>query len=108
MAAVPPLRAFGEAARLTAGLVHIIEQDGTEAVARLVAAAGTPQFEHRVAQLRQDRIADAARAEAETAYTEKGFIVLEQRPQWRDTPGCCCATCSATETTVSRSRLMTR
>jgi ParB family chromosome partitioning protein len=38
-----------------------------------------------VAQPRQDRIATAARTHAETTYAHKGFTVLAQRPQWRDT-----------------------
>jgi hypothetical protein len=80
----PLLRALGETARLTAGLVHIIDGDDA-AVQALLAVAGKPTFEHRVAQLRQDRIATAARTETENIYVEKGFTVLEQRPQWRDT-----------------------
>jgi ParB family chromosome partitioning protein len=60
----PPLRACGEATRLTAGLVHIIEHDGPEAVDRLVRAAGTPQFDHVVSQLRSERASAQALAQA--------------------------------------------
>jgi ParB family transcriptional regulator, chromosome partitioning protein len=35
--------------------------------------------------LRQDRIAAQVRAEAETAYAEEGFVILAERPAWRDT-----------------------
>ncbi|KUI34195.1 ParB N-terminal domain-containing protein [Mycobacterium sp. GA-2829] len=68
-----------EAAALT-------EFDGdTEAVAALIAAAGGPQFAHRFAQLRQDRLAEAARAEVAADYTRRGFTILTERPGWRDT-----------------------
>jgi ParB family chromosome partitioning protein len=67
-----------------AALTEFIDGDD-DAVQALLAVAGKQTFEHRVAQLRQDRIASAARAHAETAYADKGFTVLEQRPQWRDT-----------------------
>lgn len=67
-----------EAAALT-------EFDGDDdAVAMLVAAAGTAMFDHRVAQLRQTRIAQVARAEAATGYARQGFTILTERPDWRD------------------------
>jgi ParB family chromosome partitioning protein len=69
---------------LTAGLVHIIDDD-EQAVNTLLAAAGTPAFDHRVAQVRQDRLAARARREAETVYAEQGFTILAERPAWRDT-----------------------
>jgi ParB family chromosome partitioning protein len=47
--------------------------------------AGSAGFDHRVAQLRQERITDQARIEAETGYADKGFTILEDRPLWRDT-----------------------
>ena len=71
-------------ARLTAGLVHIIDDD-ERAVESLLAVAGGPMFEHRAAQLRQDRVSAQARAEAAAAYAERGFTILDERPQWRDT-----------------------
>ena len=68
-----------EAAALT-------EFDGDEdAINALLAAAGTPGFHHRVAQVRQDRRAERARREAETVYAEQGFTILADRPAWRDT-----------------------
>ena len=44
-----------------AAVLTEFEQDGTEAVDRLVAAAGTPQFDHVVAQLRSERASAKAR-----------------------------------------------
>jgi ParB family chromosome partitioning protein len=38
-----------------AAVLTEFEQDGSEAVDRLVAAAGTPQFDHVVAELRSER-----------------------------------------------------
>jgi ParB family chromosome partitioning protein len=76
----PPLRAFGDAARLTARLVHIIE-DMPGAVDRLIGAAGTRRFEHTVAQLREERISAEAEAKAAQDYTDRGFTVLSERPQ---------------------------
>jgi hypothetical protein len=59
------------------------EQNPT-AVRALLDVAGGPMFEHRVAQLRQDRESACARARAETGYAERGFTILEERPSWRD------------------------
>jgi ParB family transcriptional regulator, chromosome partitioning protein len=62
------------------------EFEGDErAVSALKSVAGTASFDHRVAQLRQERLADAARAEAESTYAERGFTILDERPGWRDT-----------------------
>jgi hypothetical protein len=58
------------------------EQDGPEAVDRLVAAAGTPQFDHVVSQLRSDRASAEALAEATDHYTERGFTILEDDDRW--------------------------
>jgi hypothetical protein len=55
-----PLRSFGEATRLTAGLVHIIDDD-PDAVNTLIEVAGTRRFDHRIQQLRH-----AAKANAPT------------------------------------------
>ena len=60
-------------------------EDDDEAAQALLTVAGTPAFDHRVAQLRQNRIAARARAEAETIHAEKGFAILAERPAWRDT-----------------------
>jgi ParB family chromosome partitioning protein len=54
-------------------------------VSRLLEAAGGPQFEHTVAQLRQDREAAKARAEATESFAAQGYRVFDERPAWRDT-----------------------
>jgi ParB family transcriptional regulator, chromosome partitioning protein len=76
----PPSRAIGEAAGLTAGLVHIIE-DLPGALDRLTSAAGTPRFDHVVAQLREEQASWQARVNAETQWREQGFTVLDERPR---------------------------
>lgn len=60
-------------------------EDDEHAIAALMSVAGSASFDHRVAQLRQERIADQARTEAETVYAERGFTILDDRPLWRDT-----------------------
>ena len=47
-----------------AAVLTEFEQDGAEAVDRLVAVAGTPQFDHVVSQLRSERASAQALAEA--------------------------------------------
>jgi hypothetical protein len=91
-------RSLTEAAVLTE-----FEHDGTEALDRLVAAAGTPQFDHVVSQLRTERASAQALAEAAAHYTEGGFTILdnEERWGWKLGIGCRCATCSATVPTVN-------
>ena len=51
-------------------------EDDLRAVEALVGVAGTASFDHRVAQLRQDRLAAQARTEAETTYAHRGFTIL--------------------------------
>jgi ParB family chromosome partitioning protein len=69
--------------RLTeAAVLTEFEQDGPEAVDRLVAAAGTPQFDHVVSQLRSERASAEALAEATDHYTERGFTILEDDDRW--------------------------
>jgi ParB family transcriptional regulator, chromosome partitioning protein len=70
---------LAEAAPLTE-----FEHDGPEAVDRLVRAAGTPQFDHVVSQLRSERASAQALAEASAHYTERGFTILDeqQRRGW--------------------------
>jgi ParB family chromosome partitioning protein len=52
------------------------------ALEKLTAAAGSPRFDHVVAQLRQDRTSYEARVKAAAEYTEQGFTVLDERPWW--------------------------
>ena len=72
----PPLRALGEAAGLTAGLVHIIDDD-PDAVNTLIEVAGTRRFEHRIQQLRHARESQRAYDAAVAEYTERGYQVIE-------------------------------
>lgn len=62
-------------------------EDMPGAISRLMQAAGTRSFEHMVAQLRQERAANAAEAKAAQAYVERGFTWLQQRPDASD-PDC--------------------
>lgn len=62
-------------------------EDMPGALDRLLSSAGTRWFEHKVAQLREERASAEAEALAAQAYTEKGFTVLEQRPESWD-EGC--------------------
>ena len=62
-------------------------EDMPGALDRLMSVAGTRRFEHTVAQLREERASAQAQAEAAQRYTERGFTVLDQRPQAWD-PAC--------------------
>ena len=68
---------LAEAAALTE-----FEHDGPEAVDRLVRAAGTPQFDHVVSQLRSERASAQALAQATAHYTERGFTILDEEQRW--------------------------
>jgi ParB family chromosome partitioning protein len=72
----------GQISLTEAAVLTEFEQDGTEAVARLVTAAGTPQFEHLVAQLRSERASTHALAEATAHYTERGFTIVDDEDRW--------------------------
>jgi len=65
-----------------AAVLTEFEQDGSEAIDRLVSAAGTPQFDHVVAQLRSERASAQARAEAVAHYTERGFTMIDDDDRW--------------------------
>lgn len=62
-------------------------EDMPGAVDRLMNVAGTPRFEHTVAQLREERASAQAEAQAAQVHLDKGFTVLEQRPETWD-PAC--------------------
>jgi ParB family chromosome partitioning protein len=68
---------LAEAAALTE-----FEHDGPEALDRLVRAAGTPQFDHVVSQLRCERASAHALAQATAHYTERGFTLLDEEHRW--------------------------
>jgi ParB family transcriptional regulator, chromosome partitioning protein len=72
----------GQISLTEAAVLTEFEQDGTEAVARLVSAAGTPQFDHLVAQLRSERASANALAEATAHYTERGFTIVDDDDRW--------------------------
>lgn len=59
-------------------------EDMPGAVDRLMRSSGSGWFDHTVAQLRQEREAAQESATAAQPYTEKGFTVLEARPNWWD------------------------
>ncbi|KAA0093578.1 nuclease [Mycolicibacterium sp. P1-18] len=59
--------------------------DDPAAVQRLLEAAGQSTFDHRVAQVRQDRESARARAVAEKCYADAGFAIFPEHPEWRDT-----------------------
>jgi ParB family chromosome partitioning protein len=61
--------------------------DIPDALDRLTNAAGTPRFDHVVAQLRQHQASRRAQQEAEQHWRDKGFTVLEDRPNPWD-PDC--------------------
>ncbi len=62
-------------------------EDIPGAVDRLMRSAGGTWFEHTVAQLRQERDTAQARAHAAQPFADKGFTILEQRPESWD-PAC--------------------
>jgi ParB family transcriptional regulator, chromosome partitioning protein len=62
-------------------------EDVPGAVDRLIEVAGTRRFDHTVAQLREERAEAEAEAQAAQVYTDKGFTVLEERPESWD-PAC--------------------
>jgi ParB family transcriptional regulator, chromosome partitioning protein len=55
------------------------------ALDRLTTAAGTAQFDHVVAQLREEHISWQGLQTAEAQWREKGFTVLDERPRWDET-----------------------
>ena len=72
----------GQISLAEAGALTEFEHDGPEAVDRLVRAAGTPQFDHVVSQLRSERASAQALAEATAHYTERGFTILDEEQRW--------------------------
>ena len=79
---------------LASGQLSLVEaaaitefEDMPGALDRLLSAAGTRRFEHTVAQLREERASAEAKAQAAQVYTDKGYTVLDQRPESCD-PAC--------------------
>ena len=89
------VKAAGSAAKSTAamhalasGQLSLVEaaaitefEDMPGALDRLLSSAGTRRFGHTVAQLREERVTAEAEAQAAQSYTERGFAVLDQRPE---------------------------
>ena len=72
---------------LASGQLSLVEaaaitefEDMPGALERLMSSAGRGWFEHTVAQLRQERATAQAQAQAAQVYANKGFTVLEHRP----------------------------
>jgi ParB family chromosome partitioning protein len=74
----------GQLSLTEAAAITEFEEDHAS-VSKLLEAAGGPQFDHTVAQLRQDREAAIARTEAAESFAAQGYRVLAERPAWRDT-----------------------
>lgn len=69
---------------LTEAAQFIEFDDDADAQAELLKVAGSPQFDHRVAQLRTER-ADRGRYDAAVSeYRAKGYEVLADYPEWAD------------------------
>ena len=72
----------GQISLSEAAVLTEFEHDGAEPLDRLVAAAGTPRFDHVVAQLRAERASAQAYAQAVADYTERGFTILDDDARW--------------------------
>ncbi|OKH62364.1 hypothetical protein EB74_16970 [Mycobacterium sp. SWH-M5] len=59
-------------------------ENDPDAAAELMAATTDAQFERTLADLRQRAAENAARAEAAIPFREKGFTILQRRPNWND------------------------
>ena len=56
-------------------------EDTPDALHQLARVAGTPRFDHVVAQLRQEQTSRRAFAQAESIWREKGFAILDEHPR---------------------------
>ena len=70
---------LAEAAAITAF------EDDPDALAELLRVAGTGRFEHKLAEIRQQRESDKAYGEAVASYTGQGYSVIEDYPGYYDT-----------------------
>ena len=59
--------------------------DDPDAVARLLEVAGTGWFEHKVAEIRNQRGSDKAYAQAAEQFAAQGYTVLDEYPRYGDT-----------------------
>ena len=72
----------GQISLTEAAVLTEFDQDGPDVLARLVAAAGTTQFEHVVSQLRTERASAQALAAATAEYVDRGFTILDDGDRW--------------------------
>ena len=75
----------GQLSLVEAAALTEFEDAGPAVLQQLLDAAGGPQFDHTVAQLRQQRETAKAYAEAAESYAVQGYRVLDEQPAWRDT-----------------------
>jgi ParB family chromosome partitioning protein len=75
----------GQLSLVEAAALTEFEDADHDTLQQLLDAAGGPQFEHTLAQLRQERQTAQARQEAAEAYRAQGYRVVDEQPAWRDT-----------------------
>lgn len=64
-------------------------EDDPQTVNYLTSASSPGEFDHRVAEVRQQRAAAQARREASAPYEQAGYTVLDNQPTWSDDLGRC-------------------
>jgi ParB family chromosome partitioning protein len=75
----------GQLSLVEAAALTEFEDADAATLQQLLDAAGGPQFEHTLAQLRQQRQTAQASEQAAEAYRAQGYRVLDEQPPWRDT-----------------------
>jgi ParB family chromosome partitioning protein len=75
----------GQLSLIEAAALTEFEDAGPDVLHQLLNAAGGPQFDHTVAQLRQQRETEQAREQAAESYRAQGYQVIDEQPAWRDT-----------------------
>ena len=75
----------GQLSLVEAAALTEFEDAGPDVLQQLLDAAGGPQFDHTVAQLRQQRETEQAREQAAESYRAQGYRVIDEQPAWRDT-----------------------
>lgn len=87
-ASATALGALDEGQLSLAEAAALTEFDGDpDAIARLLGVAGTPRFEHKVAEIRAQRATAAAHAQAAAQYADQGYAILGDYPRYGD-PAC--------------------
>jgi ParB family transcriptional regulator, chromosome partitioning protein len=75
----------GQLSLVEAAALTEFDDAGPDVLQQLLDAAGGPQFDHTVAQLRQQRETEQAREQAAESYRAQGYQVIDEQPAWRDT-----------------------